>query len=224
MSCWALLALKPPHLGKSRLGGTLTRRQREHLIITMFEHVLETLDTASEIDQIAVITPVPEILPRGVHALRDRGAGLNQALDEGRNTLTACGATEVLVLHADLPWLSPAEVDSFVCNGRKTGLALSPDHHGSGTNAIFLSPPGTFSFRFGPSSFTQHLAEARMRGLEPIVNAPRGFAVDIDEPADLQHYLDTRGGLLEPLLSPWSTTRWTASPKHFSPLHAAEHG
>ncbi len=224
MSCWALLALKPPHLGKSRLGGRLTRRQREHLIITMFEHVLETLGSAREIDRIAVSTPVPEILPQGVHPLRDRGVGLNQALDEGRNTLIARGATEVLVLHPDLPWLSPAEVDGFVCDGRKTGLALAPDHHGSGTNAIFLSPPGAFGFHFGPSSFRQHLAEARMRGLEPIVNTARGFAVDIDEPADLQHYLDTRGGLLEPLLSPWSTTRWTASPKHFSPLHAAEHG
>lgn len=224
MNCWALLALKPPHLGKSRLSGTLSRRQREHLVITMFEHVLETLNAALEIDRVAVITPNPEILPQGVLALEDRGAGLNQALDDGRDALLAFGATELLVLHADLPWLKPAEVDGFVRLGRGAGLALAPDHHGSGTNAVFLTQPDRFDFHFGNSSFRQHLMEARSRGFEPIINAPHGFAVDIDEPADLQHYLDTRSGLLEPFLSSWSTTRWTARPKHFSPLHAAEHG
>ncbi|MDX9718183.1 MAG: 2-phospho-L-lactate guanylyltransferase [Thauera sp.] len=224
MSCWALLALKPPQMGKSRLCGRLTPPQREHLILTMFEHVLASLTNASEIDRIAVVTPVPEMLPRQVLALRDCGTGLNQALDDGRKALLTHGATELLVLHADLPWLSPAEVDRFVRHGRKTGLALASDHHGSGTNAIFLSRLDGFDFHFGAHSFKHHLAEARTRGLEPIINAPRGFAVDIDEPADLQHYLDTRGGLLEPRLSPWSTTRWTARLRHFLPLHMAEHG
>lgn len=224
MTCWALLALKPPHLGKTRLAGVLSRTQRERLIRVMFERVLGALDGAEEIDRVAVITPALELLPRGVIALDDPGAGLNHALGEGRRQLIARGADEVLVLHADLPALTATEVDDFVRQGRRASLALAADRHGSGTNAILLAGRGDFNFRFGAESFARHLNEARTRGLEPARAALPGFAADIDEAADLQDFTDTHGSLLAPNLAPWSTTRWTPSPKTFLLLHAAEHG
>lgn len=224
MTCWALLALKPPHLGKTRLAGVLSRAQRERLIRTMFERVLDALEAAKEIDQVAVITPSPALLPRSVIALADPGTGLNPALEEGRRQLLARGADEVLILHADLPILTATEIDSFVAQGRRTGLALAPDRHGQGTNALFVAGSSDFSFRFGTASFNRHLGEARARALEPsVINLP-GFAMDIDEPADLQNFFGTHGNLLEPTLAPWSTTRWTPRPKNFSLWHAAEHG
>lgn len=224
MTCWALLALKLPKLGKSRLAGALSREHRVDLIMAMLEHVLEALEEAAEIDRIAVVTPVPEILPRGVEGLLDRGCGLNPALDQGRRELIARGADELLVLHPDLPHLTAAEVDSFVRRGRTTGLALAPDHHGCGTNGVFLSLPSAFDFRFGRASLRQHLAEARSCGLAPVLCAQRGFALDIDEPADLRSYPGPQGGFPEPSISSWSTTPWTAHPRPFSPSHIAEPG
>ena len=235
MTCWALLAVKPPHLGKSRLASVLSGAQRERLIRVMLARVLDALDAAEEIDQIAVVTPATELLPRGVIALDDPGGGLNHALGAGRRALIARGADEVLVLHADLPSLSASEIDSFVRQGRHTGLALAPDRHGHGTNAVFLAGDGDFSFRFGTSSFTRHMDEAAARAREAtVINLP-GFAMDIDEPADLQHFLGTEGSLLESALgtegsllesplTPRSSTRWTPRPQNFSLLYAAEHG
>ena len=110
MTCWALLAVKPPHLGKSRLASVLSGAQRERLIRVMLARVLDALDAAEEIDQIAVVTPATELLPRGVIALDDPGGGLNHALGAGRRALIARGADEVLVLHADLPSLSAAAI------------------------------------------------------------------------------------------------------------------
>ena len=224
MTCWALLAVKPPHLGKSRLASVLSGAQRERLIRVMLARVLDALDAAEEIDQIAVVTPATELLPRGVIALDDPGGGLNHALGAGRRALIARGADEMLVLHADLPSLSASEIDSFVRQGRHTGLALAPDRHGHGTNAVFLAGDGDFSFRFGTSSFTRHMDEAAARALEAtVINLP-GFAMDIDEPTDLQHFLGTEGSLLESPLTPRSSTRWTPRPRNFSLLHAVEHG
>ena len=224
MTCWALLAVKPPHLGKTRLAGVLSRAQRERLIRMMLARVLDALEAANEIDHVAVITTADELLPRGVIALDDPGTGLNNALDCGRRQLIARGASEVLVLHADLPTLSAAEIDNFVRKGRNTGIALAPDRHGHGTNAVFLAGDGDFSFRFGAASFNRHLAEARARALVPTVIHLPGFAMDIDEPADLQAFLGTNGSRLEPTPAPRSSTRWTPRPQNFLLLHAAEHG
>ena len=224
MTCWALLAVKPPHLGKTRLASVLSGEERERLIRTMLARVLNALDAAHEIDQVAVITPASALLPHGVIALDDPGSGLNNALEAGRRALIARGASEVLVLHADLPTLSASEIDRFVRKGRHTGIALAPDRHGHGTNAVFLAGDGDFSFRFGAASFNRHLAEARARALLPTVIHLPGFAMDIDEPADLQDFLGTNGSRLEPTPAPRSSTRWTPRPRNFSLLHAAEHG
>ncbi len=224
MSCWALLALKPPHLGKTRLSGLLPRTEREQLVLAMFERVLDALQSAREIDRIAVVTPEPGLLPRGVVALADPGVGLNQALDAGRREITARGARELLVLHADLPTLTGREVDVFVRQGRRTGLALAPDHHRQGTNGLLLSLPSEFGFRFGAASLALHLGEARRCGLDAAVSFLPGFAHDIDEPADLQHLPRNTACRREPVPTPRSTMRWTASPKIFLPLHSTERG
>ena len=187
MTCWALLAVKPPHLGKTRLASVLSGEERERLIRTMLARVLNALDAAHEIDQVAVITPASALLPRGVIALDDPGSGLNNALEAGRRALIARGASEVLVLHADLPTLSASEIDRFVRAGRRQGMALAADRHGTGTNAISLPLPEArdFSFAFGPDSFARHQAEAARMGLRVEEIRSQGLARDIDEPADL---------------------------------------
>ncbi|MBS0511872.1 MAG: 2-phospho-L-lactate guanylyltransferase [Proteobacteria bacterium] len=225
MSCWALLALKPPPLGKTRLSGLLPGAEREHLVLEMFDRVINALQSAREIDHIAVVTPEPGLLPRGVVAVADPGAGLNHALDAGRREITARGARELLVLHADLPTLTSREVDVFVRQGRRTGLALAPDHHRQGTNGLVLSLPSAFGFRFGTASLALHLGEARRCGLDATLSVLPGFAHDIDEPADLQHLPRSSSGCRRaPLPAPRSTPRWTASPKIFLPLHSTERG
>ena len=52
MTCWALLAVKPPHLGKTRLAGVLSRAQRERLIRVMLARVLDALGLSESFEAI----------------------------------------------------------------------------------------------------------------------------------------------------------------------------
>jgi 2-phospho-L-lactate guanylyltransferase len=62
-----------------------------------------------------------------------------------------------------------------------------------------MSPPDVVPLRFGDDSFFPHLEAARGRGIAPTVLHLPGIALDIDNPADLAHFVAlgsrTRAGL-----------------------------
>lgn len=212
-TCWAVLALKPPGAGKTRLASALTVRAREHLVWSMFQHVVFALQQTEEIDRIAVVTARREPMPAGVMTVDDPGRGLNPALHAGVAAAHTAGAREVLILHADLPTLTADEVDRFIRTGRKADLAIAPDTAGTGTNALFLPTATAFSFHFGVDSLRQHLGEASRQQLRAqVINLP-GFALDIDEPIDLQQ-LSAIGRHFKPSALPQrNTLTWTSTPQ-----------
>ena len=66
-------------------------------------------------------------------------------------------------------------------------VAIAPDRHGTGTNALSLPIPAAqdFRFAFGDDSFARPRAEAGRLGLEVETVFSRGLEQDIDEPSDL---------------------------------------
>lgn len=192
MSCWALVALKAPAAAKGRLAETLNAAERSQLVGLMFDKVLHALRAARSIAGIAVVTADP-LQADGVTVIADPGHGLNEALAQGARELAARGVDELLVLHADLPLASGAEIDQVVAAGRASGLAIASDKLGQGTNALYVPLPVPFAFRFGPDSFHRHLAEAEaLRRAVARVDAP-GLAFDVDEPQDLERLLAADG-------------------------------
>ncbi len=91
-----------------------------------------------------------------------------------------------MVLPADLPRISGAEIDTLVAPARAGGFAIAPDAAGVGTNALYLNCPTPFRFQFGLDSRRLHVQEAERMGLSPqLVHLP-GLALDVDSPADLE--------------------------------------
>ena len=224
MSCWALIALKSFTCGKSRLAQVLSPDSREALSRSMLDHVVQALQASREVDGIAIVTPECAALPASVLVLHDPGGGLNAALASGAKQLAALGASELLVLHADLPLLAPDEVDDFIASARRSGLGLASDRIGHGTNAIFVAPPRAIEFCFGRYSFARHQQQARERGLQPFIARSAGFAFDIDEPADLEALLAAHGERFATTLDAWKPTPWTTRLNDCSTLPATEHG
>ena len=224
MSCWALIALKSFACGKSRLAQVLSPAEREALSRKMFEHVVRALEAAHEIDGIAIVTQETAALPAAALGLSDPGGGLNAALASGAQRLAALGASELLVLHADLPLLAADEIDDFIVSSRRSGLGLASDRIGHGSNAIFVAPPLAFDFCFGRYSFARHQQQARERGLQPFIARSPGFAFDIDEPADLEALLAAHGERFATTLDAWKPTPWTTRLNDCSTLPATEHG
>jgi 2-phospho-L-lactate guanylyltransferase len=191
MSCWALVPVKARVEAKWRLSAALSPSQRMRLVAHMLDHVLATLRRAPGVDGVAVTGP--ERIARGVLWLPDRAGDLNAALADAAASLASRGVTQLLVLHADLPRLTVADVATLLGEGRRQGVALAPDHHGRGTNALFTCLPPKIPFRFGPQSLERHLEEAAWRGVAPALVRRPGLACDVDEPEDLRRLASVRG-------------------------------
>jgi 2-phospho-L-lactate guanylyltransferase len=96
----------------------------------------------------------------------------------------------VLVLPADLPAISPAEVDALIdgaATARRTDaplVALVTDQHGTGTNALLLSPPSVIDPLFGSASHDLHRAAAAAAGAS-FLELDGPLALDVDTVDDL---------------------------------------
>ncbi|MDE0710208.1 MAG: NTP transferase domain-containing protein [Acidimicrobiia bacterium] len=103
------------------------------------------------------------------------GGGLDGAAGEA---VRLAAGRPWLILHADLPCLSPAEVLLALDVARSGERVLAPSYDG-GTSA--LGGQGPHSFRYGAASFHRHLPAGR----PPRVIVSLGFLLDIDRPQDL---------------------------------------
>jgi 2-phospho-L-lactate guanylyltransferase len=64
-------------------------------------------------------------------------------------------------------------------------VAIVPDRHGTGTNALALAPPDAIRPAFGEGSCARHLAAAREAGGPYAVEELSSLALDLDTPADV---------------------------------------
>jgi 2-phospho-L-lactate guanylyltransferase len=100
-----------------------------------------------------------------------------------------------LLVPGDCPALDPAQVDELVARPLDAPSALIvPDRHGSGTNALLLTPPDALEPSFGPGSRELHEAGAGSAGLDhEVVHVPT-LALDIDTADDLDRLRSTLAG------------------------------
>jgi 2-phospho-L-lactate guanylyltransferase len=188
----AVVPIKTLGNAKQRLGDALERGSRRSLVQAMFSDVLGALRRTQSVDAIAVVTDdvVAESLARGdgVAVLPDGvEAGQSHATEVGIAYAGEHGFDRVLLVPGDTPLLDPVEVEELLarCARDQVGIAIVPDRHGTGTNALVITPPGSFAPSFGPDSLERHLASARDQGLAHRVENVPSLALDVDTPADL---------------------------------------
>ncbi|HEY1899306.1 MAG TPA: 2-phospho-L-lactate guanylyltransferase [Steroidobacteraceae bacterium] len=181
----ALVAIKTRTHCKTRLAEVLAPAARLQLVRAMLEAVLTAARAAQLLRQIVVVSPERDCVAGEIPVLADGGGSLNEALSAAQLTLREFGCRELVVLPADLPHVTGAEIDSLVRAGRMGGFAIAPDAAAVGTNALYLHTARPFRFQFGPDSRRLHLQEARSLGLTPQSVQLAGLEFDVDCPADL---------------------------------------
>lgn len=186
MTCWALLPLKRRAACKQRLAGQLSPAERLQLVRLMLARVIGAVRQSKRIDAIALVSEERDTVAAEIPVLHDAGDGLNGALDAARLMLLQRGADELVVLPADLPFVTAADIDALVEAGRRAGCALATDRAGLGTNALWLPARMPFRFQFGPGSRRRHVEEAERLGLTPALVSLPGLAFDVDGPDDLR--------------------------------------
>jgi 2-phospho-L-lactate guanylyltransferase len=192
MRTFAVLPVKSFSRAKQRLGSAIAERPR--LADAMVGDVLEALGSVAAIERIVVVTAEPLAARAAAAADAElvhdpREAGQSAAATLGVDAAMRAGAERVLLVPGDCPTLDPEEVETLLA--RTAPVVIVPDRHGSGTNALLLTPPDVLEPSFGTGSFARHAALART---EVKVAQVPSLGLDVDTPGDLAALLARAGG------------------------------
>jgi 2-phospho-L-lactate/phosphoenolpyruvate guanylyltransferase len=188
----AILPVKRFDAAKQRLKDALGAGSRSALAAAMFADVLSALDRSSSVDAIFVVSAESEV--KDLTAARQAvlipdvvEKGQSRAALSGLARAAALGYGRALLVPGDCPLLDPAEVDQLIgaVTASTIDVAIVPDRHEHGTNALVVDPSGPFEPQFGPDSLRRHVEQATRRGLRNAVQRVPSLALDIDSPEDL---------------------------------------
>jgi 2-phospho-L-lactate guanylyltransferase len=192
MTLWAIVPVKPLRRGKSRLAGALSEDERTDLNRSLLQNTLKTLSELKEVEEILVISRDPHALTiarnYGARTVRENGQPeLNTALQRATVVAQVYSTGAVLILPADLPLITAKDLRTLIERaGEPPAVVIAPDRHGTGTNALLISPSGLIEYDFGENSFQRHCQRAKEAGARlEIVNLP-SLGLDLDLPEDLE--------------------------------------
>jgi 2-phospho-L-lactate guanylyltransferase len=186
----AVLPIKTFDEAKQRLRAELDPTPRRALVEAMFSDVLIALRRAKLVDQVLVVSAdnVAQRIAGGYDAmvLEDEDLGHSQAAARGAERALELGVDRVLMVPGDCPLLSPTELDELLRRQVPSpSLLVVPDRHGTGTNALLLTPPDALQPSFGPGSHDRHHEHANTAGIHVETVEVPSLALDIDTPEDL---------------------------------------
>lgn len=115
---WAIIPVKPLLMSKSRLAQVLSAEARAELMREFLTRMLAELQQVSELAQILLVSSDPAVAAVarrfGVLLLaEERPLGLNTAVTQATHQAVAHGAAGVLILPADLPFLTALDVQKM---------------------------------------------------------------------------------------------------------------
>lgn len=169
---------------KSRLASVLSADTRRRLSLQMAARVLGAIAEAGARPLVlAADRPVMDWAEQqGWEAIVDREPSLNMAAG-GAVEMAARRDIPWMVVHADLPLLSPTDI-RVAMNTMETGRwVLAPSSDG-GTSLIGGPGGPGVDFAYGKASFHRHLSRLRRHSLQVVYRL--GLALDLDRPSDLQ--------------------------------------
>lgn len=178
---------------KSRLGAVLDAEERRELVTLLLRRTIAAARGAAGVTAVVVVSPDAEALAvaaaEGAEPVAQRSTGLNPGLAEARLALDG-RAERLLILPADLPGVSSAHIERLLAAADRTSsggapvVALAPDRHGRGTNALLLDPPTVIDPAFGGDSRQAHAGLARAAGAA-YTEVAGVLDLDLDTPDDL---------------------------------------
>jgi len=200
METVAIVPVKRFSLAKQRLGERLAPASRAALAEAMVADVLDALHGARRLAAVLVVTNEPRIAALagglGATVIADRSeAGQSAAASIGVIEALRRGFARALLVPGDCPDLAVEELDALLeREPRDRRIVVVPDRHGTGTNALLLTPPDVIEPAFGPGSFERHCERATAAHAACEVLRPPSLLLDIDTPADLATLLIEANG------------------------------
>lgn len=201
MSLWVIIPVKPLKNAKSRLSPVLLPDQRYELAQAMLRHVLAVTTTVQAVTGALVISRDTKALAiareMGAKTLQEGAiSNLNPALLRATVVVKSWRADAVLILPADLPFISAEDIVAMIGLAHRPSIVIATDRERDGTNALLVRPPGAIEYEYGPGSYERHRQNAARAGLPVALYESERMTLDIDVPEDLKDYhkILARGG------------------------------
>jgi 2-phospho-L-lactate guanylyltransferase len=190
----AILPVKRFPAAKTRLGASIAGPARRALASAMAQDVMAVLAGVEALDLLVVVTgeqSAGDFARRlGATVLADAGErGQSSAVEQGIRRAVALGAERVLCVPGDCPALEASELAELLRPSPAPGageVVIVPDRHGTGTNALLLTPSLVIAPAFGPDSCERHRRLAAAAGARCRLEHPPSLLLDIDTGADLE--------------------------------------
>jgi 2-phospho-L-lactate guanylyltransferase len=192
---WAVVPVKLFAHTKRRLMPLLSSDERRTLAGAMLADVLSALMHAPCLAGVIVVTGERKAAAMahaaGAVAMSDDAdTGMNAAVAKGARRLAKMRRSGMLVIPADVPLITVADVDAIVLAHRAApSVTLVPASEDGGTNALACSPPLVVACRFGDDSLRAHEEAARAAGITAGLVRLERVGLDIDRPDDLAEFL-----------------------------------
>ena len=189
MKAIAIVTAKRFTSAKQRLAGSIDEALRLRLVEAMLGDVLEAVSKARTIDSTLVVTgegiAADLAAAIGAEVIHDpEDASHSGAALMGVARAEELGADCVALLPGDCPLLDPKELDRLLTGLPTPFVTVVPDRHGTGTNALALTPPRAIEPAFGEGSCERHLKLARDAQIPHTTEDLPTLALDLDTPAD----------------------------------------
>jgi len=154
----------------------------------MAADVLDVVCACDAFARVIVVTAEPSVAE---HALRCGAHVVDDPDEAGQSAAVALGvlaareleAQRALVVPGDTPTLTGGDLETLLA--RREPVVIVPDRHGTGTNALLLTPPNAIAPAFGPGSRARYEAAAEAAGVDRAVIKVPALALDVDTPDDL---------------------------------------
>jgi 2-phospho-L-lactate guanylyltransferase len=185
----AIVPMKPLAEAKQRLASELEPMARSELSRRLFERTLRILKRVRGITRIAVVSRDEKVLRLArrwrAWAMWETRPGLNEALAQATRVAVANGVHAILIVPADLPKLTTADIEHIVELGaRPPCVIVAPDRRDEGTNALLVNPAGLIEYAFGAQSAAAHRRRAEQAGARVELYRSVTVGFDLDTPED----------------------------------------
>jgi 2-phospho-L-lactate guanylyltransferase len=193
----AIIPVKRFGHAKRRLLDSLDRPQRAALLKAMLADVLSATEAANGIERVILVTGEGRAERLALHhaqrsrtpleVLRDPDErGHSEAATLGIIRALSLGAEASALLPGDCPLLDPEELDAALERMTPGRVAVVPDRHGTGTNALLLCPADAIGPAFGEGSAARHSERVERAGHQLAVEPLESLGLDLDTPDDLR--------------------------------------
>lgn len=125
----------------------------------------------------------------GASHVRDPGGGQGAAVEAA---LARLGDARALVVNADLPCVTPADLEELARGTPPSGLAIAEAPDGT-TNALGLAHTGLFAPLYGPGSAARFRVHANRAGAPFVSLRIANIADDVDTRDDLERLEERLG-------------------------------